>query len=164
MQRTDSLKKTQMLAKIEGRRRGQQRMRWLNSITDLMDLNLNNFLEFSCGRASAIWLLFSNFGVAHPAGVWFDLIMIVFFISSHCGLYFVSGWKNIIFGRFQSSLLDGCSAFSCNIVVVVVVFERAWVNVFLLCHFVLFPPCSFINECCLQTFQYIYIEEQIKAS
>ena len=82
-----------MLAKIEGRRRGQQRMRWLNSIIDLMDLNLNNFLEFSCGRTSAIWLLFSNFGVAHPAGVWFDFIMIVFFISSHCGLYFVFGCK-----------------------------------------------------------------------
>ena len=153
-----------MLAKIEGRRRGQQRMRWLNSIIDLMDLNLNNFLEFSCGRTSAIWLLFSNFGVSHPAGVWFDFIMIVFFISSHCGLYLLCLWtQNIIFGRFQSSLLDGCSAFSCDIVCCCC-FERAWVNVFLLCHFVLFPPCSFINECSLQTFQYIYIEEQKKAS
>ena len=41
MQRTDSLEKTLMLEKIEGRRkRGQQRMRWLDSITDSMDMNL----------------------------------------------------------------------------------------------------------------------------
>ena len=41
-QRTDSLEKTLMLGKIEGRRRrGQQRMRWLESITDSMDMNLS---------------------------------------------------------------------------------------------------------------------------
>ena len=39
MQRTDSLEKTLMLGKIEGRRRGQQRMRWLDGITDSMDMN-----------------------------------------------------------------------------------------------------------------------------
>ena len=42
MRRTDSLEKTLMLGKIEGRRRrGRQRMRWLDGITDLMDLNLS---------------------------------------------------------------------------------------------------------------------------
>ena len=41
MQRTDSLGKTLMLGKIEGKRRGQQRMRWLDGITDLMDLSLS---------------------------------------------------------------------------------------------------------------------------
>ena len=42
MQRTDSLEKTLMLGKIEGgRRRGQQRMRWLDGITDLMDMSLS---------------------------------------------------------------------------------------------------------------------------
>ena len=41
MQRTDSLEKTMMLGKIEGgRRRGQQRMRWLDGITDTMDMGL----------------------------------------------------------------------------------------------------------------------------
>ena len=42
MQRTDSLEKTLMLGKIEGRkRRGRQRMRWLDGITDLMDMSLS---------------------------------------------------------------------------------------------------------------------------
>ena len=46
MRRTDSLEKTLMLGKIEGgRRRGQQRMRWLDSITDSIDMNLNKFQE-----------------------------------------------------------------------------------------------------------------------
>ena len=42
MQRTDSLEKTLMLGKLEGRkRRGRQRMRWLDGITDLMDVSLS---------------------------------------------------------------------------------------------------------------------------
>ena len=41
MQRADSLEKTVMLRKTECRRRGQQRMRWLDGITDSMDMNLN---------------------------------------------------------------------------------------------------------------------------
>ena len=46
MQRTDSLEKTLMLGKIEGsRRRGQQRMRWLDGITDLVNMNLSKVQE-----------------------------------------------------------------------------------------------------------------------
>ena len=39
MQRTDSLEKTVMLGKIEGKRRGRQKMRWLNGITDSMNMS-----------------------------------------------------------------------------------------------------------------------------
>ena len=66
MQRTDSLEKTLMLGKIEGkRRRGWQRMRWLDSITNSMDINLSNSQEIeepgmlqSMGLQS--WISLSN--------------------------------------------------------------------------------------------------------
>ena len=54
MPRADSLEKTLMLGKIEGKRRGQQMMRWLEGITDLMNTSLSKLQEMVKDRHAAL--------------------------------------------------------------------------------------------------------------
>ena len=65
MRRTDSLEKTLMLGKIEGGRRGQQRMKWLDGITCSMDMNLSKLRELVMDRKAGVLQSMGSQRVGH---------------------------------------------------------------------------------------------------
>ena len=79
MQSTDSLEKTLMLGKIEGRRRsGQQRMRWLDSITDTMDMSLSRLWELVMDREHGVLQSMGSQRVRHDWATELNWVLVLF--------------------------------------------------------------------------------------